>query len=217
MRKTIEQLTAQYHEMSVYENQLREKGHQLIAGVDEVGRGPLAGPVVTAAVILPPDTELVIPGVNDSKKLSASKRAQLCEIIKEKAIAYSIGMEDMETIDRINILEATKKAMIKAVNGLKVRPDVVMIDALELRDLPLPQMPLVHGDALSVSIAAASILAKETRDAMMVEFNEIWPMYEFASNKGYGTAAHIAALQKFGPCPIHRRRFIGHFVDSDPQ
>lgn len=212
MRKTNEQLIEMYHEMSKYENSLREKGYRLIAGLDEVGRGPLAGPVVTASVILPPDTELVIPGVNDSKQVSASKRAKLMEIIKEKAIAYSIGMADVDMIDQINILEATKVAMKRAVEGLKIQPEVLVIDALELKEVPLPQMKIIHGDALSVSIAAASIVAKETRDAMMVQFDEIWPQYGFASNKGYGTAAHIAALKQYGPCPIHRRSFIGHFV-----
>lgn len=214
-RKSQEQLIAQYHEMSVHENQLREKGYVYIAGIDEAGRGPLAGPVVAGAVILQPDTDLVIPGIDDSKKLTALRRAKLLEEIKEKAIAWSVGIADVETIDRINILQATKQAMKMAVDGLKVQPQVLMVDAVELPEISLPQQPLIHGDALSVSIAAASIVAKETRDAMMVAMDELYPEYGFASNKGYGSAQHIAALRQYGPCPIHRRTFIKNFVESN--
>ena len=214
-RKTQEQLIAQYHEMSYYENQLREKGYRYIAGLDEAGRGPLAGPVVAGAVILPPDTELVIPGVDDSKKLSSLRRGKLLEEIKEKAIAWAVGIVDVETIDQINILQATKKAMKQAVEGLQAAPEVLLIDAVELAQVSMPQQPLIHGDALSVSIAAASIVAKETRDAMMIALDSLYPEYGFASNKGYGSAQHIAALRKYGPCPIHRRTFIKNFTGSN--
>lgn len=214
-RKTQEQLIAQYHEMSYYENQLREKGYRYIAGLDEAGRGPLAGPVVAGAVILPPDTELVIPGVDDSKKLSGLRRGKLLEEIKEKAIAWAVGIVDVETIDQINILQATKKAMKQAVEGLQTSPEILLIDAVELAQVSLPQQPLIHGDALSVSIAAASIVAKETRDAMMIALDSLYPEYGFASNKGYGSAQHIAALRKYGPCPIHRRTFIKNFTGTN--
>lgn len=214
-RKTQEQLIAQYHEMSYYENQLREKGYRYIAGLDEAGRGPLAGPVVASAVILPPDTELVIPGVDDSKKLSSLRRGKILEEIKEKAIAWAVGIVDVETIDQINILQATKKAMKQAVEGLQTSPEILLIDAVELAQVSLPQQPLIHGDALSVSIAAASIVAKETRDAMMIALDSLYPEYGFASNKGYGSAQHIAALRKYGPCPIHRRTFIRNFTGTD--
>lgn len=214
-RKTQEQLIAQYHEMSYYENQLREKGYRYIAGLDEAGRGPLAGPVVAGAVILPPDTELVIPGVDDSKKLSGLRRGKLLEEIKEKAIAWAVGIVDVETIDQINILQATKKAMKQAVEGLQTVPEILLIDAVELAQVSLPQQPLIHGDALSVSIAAASIVAKETRDAMMIALDSLYPEYGFASNKGYGSAQHIAALRKYGPCPIHRRTFIKNFTGTN--
>ena len=214
-RKTQEQLIAQYHEMSYYENQLREKGYRYIAGLDEAGRGPLAGPVVAGAVILPPDTELVIPGVDDSKKLSSLRRGKILEEIKEKAIAWAVGIVDVETIDQINILQATKKAMKQAVEGLQTSPEILLIDAVELAQVSLPQQPLIHGDALSVSIAAASIVAKETRDAMMIALDSLYPEYGFASNKGYGSAQHIAALRKYGPCPIHRRTFIRNFTGTD--
>ncbi len=214
-RKTQEQLIAQYHEMSYYENQLREKGYRYIAGLDEAGRGPLAGPVVAGTVILPPDTELVIPGVDDSKKLSSLRRGKLLEEIKEKAIAWAVGIVDVETIDQINILQATKKAMTQAVEGLRTAPEVLLIDAVELAQVSLPQQPLIHGDALSVSIAAASIVAKETRDAMMIALDSLYPEYGFASNKGYGSAQHIAALRKYGPCPIHRRTFIKNFTGTN--
>lgn len=214
-RKTQEQLIAQYHEMSYYENQLREKGYRYIAGLDEAGRGPLAGPVVASAVILPPDTELVIPGVDDSKKLSSLRRGKILEEIKEKAIAWAVGIVDVETIDQINILQATKKAMKQAVEGLQTSPEILLIDAVELAQVSLPQQPLIHGDALSVSIAAASIVAKETRDAMMIALDSLYPEYGFASNKGYGSAQHIAALRKYGPCPIHRRTFIKNFTGTN--
>lgn len=201
--------------MSEAENRLREQGYTLICGVDEVGRGPLAGPVMAGAVILPPDTELVIPGVDDSKKVSAKKRAELYDVIREKAIAWAVGAADVETIDRINILQATMLAMRRAIAQLTLQPDALLIDALTLHDISIPQQPIVHGDARSVSIAAASILAKVTRDTLMEELDELYPQYGFRDNKGYGTAAHIAAIREYGPCPIHRRTFIGHYVESD--
>ncbi len=201
-----EQLKRKLAEMSVYENALREKGARYIAGVDEVGRGPLAGPVVAAAVILPADFDVL--GVDDSKKLSEKKREELFDLIRERAVAYAIGMRDPQRIDAINILEATKEAMADAILGLDVEPDHILIDALTLRNVPIPQTGIVKGDAKSVSIAAASILAKVTRDRMMVEYDAIYPGYGFAKNKGYGTAAHYAGLKSQGLTPIHRRSFL---------
>ena len=177
-----------------------------IAGIDEVGRGPLAGPVVTAAVILPEDFDVL--GVDDSKKLSPKKREELYELIMEKAIAVSIGRREPEDIDRINILEATKEAMADAVMGLPVKPDHLLIDAVKLSGLKIPQTSIIKGDARSVSIAAASIIAKVTRDREMIEMDEKYPGYSFASNKGYGTKAHYDGLSKLGPCPIHRKTFL---------
>lgn len=212
MRKTTEELIAKYHAMSKYEKMLRDRGYRLICGIDEVGRGPLAGPVVAGAVILPPDTELVIPGVDDSKKLSEKRRAELVVEIKEKAIAWAVGVVEPAVIDQINILNATKQAMKQAVEKLGVLPEILMIDAVELKDVNLPQMPIIKGDAQSVSIAAASIVAKETRDDMMRVYDEFYPGYGFLSNKGYGSAEHIRALKEIGPSPIHRQTFITHFV-----
>ena len=213
-RRTAEQWITHYHEMSEAENRLRGQGYTLICGVDEVGRGPLAGPVMAGAVILPPDTELVIPGVDDSKKVSPKKRAELYGIIQEKAIAWAVGAADVETIDRINILQATMLAMRRAIEQLDPQPDALLVDALTLHDTSIPQQPIVHGDARSVSIAAASILAKVTRDTLMEELDELYPQYGFRDNKGYGTAAHIAAIREYGPCPIHRKSFIRHFVEE---
>ncbi len=213
-RRTAEQWIKHYHEMSEAENRLRGQGYTLICGVDEVGRGPLAGPVMAGAVILPPDTELVIPGVDDSKKVTPKKRAELYGIIQEKAIAWAVGATDVETIDRINILQATMLAMQRAIAQLDPQPDALLVDALTLHDISIPQQPIVHGDARSVSIAAASILAKVTRDTLMEELDELYPQYGFRDNKGYGTAAHIAAIREYGPCPIHRKTFIGHFVEE---
>ncbi len=183
-----------------------------IAGVDEVGRGPLAGPVVTAAVILPEDFSIL--GVNDSKKLSEKRRDELFEQIKEAAVAYSIGIRDNHDIDRINILEATKEAMTEAVRGLDVRPDHLLIDALTLKDVDIPQTGIVKGDANSVSIAAASILAKVTRDRMMVDYHESYPDYAFDKNKGYGTKAHYEGLDKAGASPIHRMSFLVKYFEG---
>lgn len=199
-----------YAAMSEYENQAREMGISLIAGMDEAGRGPLAGPVVAAAVML--DPEKPIYGVDDSKKLSPKKRAALKAEIEEKAISVGIGIVDVETIDTINILEATKLAMKKAVAALDPQPQQLLIDAVQLKDLPISQKPIIKGDALSVSIAAASIIAKETRDEMLKAYDELYPEYGFASHKGYGTKQHMDAIRTYGPLPIHRKTFIKNIV-----
>jgi len=192
--------------MNQYEDALRAQGIEFIAGVDEVGRGPLAGPVVTAAVILPKDFDVL--GIDDSKKLSPKKRDELFDLIMEKAIAVSIGRREHDRIDEINILNATKEAMMDAIKGLKVPAQHVLIDAVKLKDLDTPQTAIIKGDAKSISIAAASIIAKVTRDREMVEMDKIYPGYDFASNKGYGTKAHYEGLAKQGPCPIHRKSFL---------
>ena len=195
-----------------YEKRLMSEGCKLICGVDEVGRGPLAGPVTCAAVIMPLDD--LIEGVNDSKKVAKKKRERLAEEIKSKAIAYSVVSYDNGKIDEMNILAATKACMAEAVGSLAVTPDVVIVDALKL-DISVRTFGIVHGDAQSYSIAAASILAKVERDAFMREMDERYPGYGFSRNVGYGTAEHIAALKELGATPIHRRTFIGHFVDCD--
>ncbi|MBQ1366830.1 MAG: ribonuclease HII [Firmicutes bacterium] len=199
-----------FQQMSEYENKYRELGYQAIAGMDEAGRGPLAGPVVAACVIL--DPEKPVYGVNDSKKLSPKKRAELKKEIEEKALAIGIGIVDEKTIDEINILEATKMAMKMAFDQLKIKPDVLLIDALKIPAIPVMQEGIIKGDALSVSIASASIIAKETRDDLMRELDEKYPQYGFASHKGYGTAQHIQAIRDFGPLPVHRKTFIGKFI-----
>ena len=195
--------------MRVYECQYADRG--FLCGIDEVGRGPLAGPVVAGAVILPADCEIL--WLNDSKKLSEKKRELLYDEIMEKAVAVGIGAVSPERIDEINILQATYEAMRIAISKLSVKPDLLLNDAVKIPGVELPQVPIIKGDAKSVSIAAASIVAKETRDRMMVQYEDLYPGYEFASNKGYGSARHIAALKSQGPCPIHRRSFIGNFVD----
>ena len=194
-----------------YENQLLEAGNKLIGGIDEAGRGPLAGPVVVAGVLMPRGGSDLIDGVNDSKKLSAKKRDKLYDEILAKAIDVQVAVVDNKTIDEINILNATKQGMLQCIEGFS-EVDCVLIDAVKL-DTSVRTLSIVHGDALSYSIAAASIIAKVTRDRMMEEFDKSYPQYGFAKHKGYGTAAHIAALKQYGPCPIHRRSFIGHFVD----
>lgn len=200
----LEKELARTESLSVYERRFAEKG--LIAGVDEVGRGPLAGPVVACAVILPTDHPIL--WLNDSKKLSAKKREELYEVIMKEAVAVGLGMEDHLVIDEINILQATLSAMKKAIASMTPAPDFLLNDAVTIPGISIPQCPIVHGDAKSVSIAAASIVAKVTRDRMMEEFDRIYPGYDFASNKGYGTAKHMEALRRNGPCPIHRRSFI---------
>ncbi len=196
-------------ELLAYENRLRAEGCTLICGVDEVGRGPLAGPVTCAAVIM--DLNDLVQGVNDSKKLSALRREKLAPLIREKAIAYSVVSYDNLKVDEMNILEATKACMRDAVMSLGAVPDAVLVDALRI-DVPYRVVPVVHGDALSYSIAAASILAKTERDAFMREMGERYPGYGFERNAGYGTAEHIAALRTLGATPIHRRTFIRKFV-----
>ena len=194
-----------------YERALQKKGYRYIAGVDEVGRGPLAGPVVCAAVIMPLDDESIIVGVDDSKKLSAKKREQLAEEIKKRAIAYTVVEVSEKTIDEINILEATKLGMKRALETLSIAPETVLTDGNMTLDIPFEQASVIHGDALSYSIGAASIVAKVHRDKLMDEYAEIYPQYEFVSNKGYGTAAHIKAIKEYGLCPIHRRTFTKKF------
>lgn len=193
-------------EMSKYENQGYLEGKMYIAGVDEVGRGPLAGPVVSAAVILPIDC--VIEGVNDSKKLSEKKREELFVEIKEKALAIGVGIIDNETIDKINILNATKESMKDALFSLSIDPDLILIDALKLADIDIEQKNIIGGDSKSISIAAASIIAKVTRDRMIVEYAKEYPGYRFEKNKGYGTKEHYEGIDRFGVTPIHRLSFL---------
>lgn len=181
-----------------------------ICGIDEAGRGPLAGPVVAGAAILPEDCEILF--LNDSKKLSEKRREELFLEIKDKAVAWSVGIVGPDMIDEINILQATYEAMRRAIAGLSVQPDILLNDAVTIPGVEINQVPIIKGDAKSVSIAAASILAKVTRDHMMTEYETLFPEYGFAKHKGYGTAAHIAAIRQFGPCPIHRRSFIKNFV-----
>lgn len=197
------------NELMQYERQLQEQGYKYICGVDEVGRGPLAGPVTCTAVIMPLDD--LIQGVNDSKKVSKNKRIKLYDIIVEKAIAVNTVSYDNKKIDEMNILEATKACMRDAIMGLSVEPDIVLVDALKL-DIPYKTMGIIKGDALSYSIASASIVAKVTRDKFMEEMAEKYPEYGFANNAGYGTAQHISALKEIGATPIHRKTFIKNFV-----
>ena len=204
LKKELERTEA----MSVYEKE--HSDCQYICGIDEVGRGPFAGPVVAGAVILPKDDPILY--LNDSKKLTANKREELYDVIMEKAIAVGIGMASPQRIDEINILQATYEAMRQAIGNLKVKPDLLLNDAVTIPEVVIPQVPIIKGDAKSVSIAAASIVAKVTRDRLMEEYDKVLPGYGFASNKGYGSAEHIKALQTLGPTPIHRRSFIGHFV-----
>ncbi len=224
----MEKMRARLAEMKEFEDRLHSEGVKYIAGVDEVGRGPLAGPVVTAAVVLPEDFDVL--GVDDSKKLSEKRREELFDIICEKAVAVGIGIRDNERIDEINILEATKEAMADAVadaeskleekiKGGELEADSnmskagggighVLFDAVKVDAVKLPQTSIIKGDAKSVTIAAASIVAKVTRDRMMVEYAKQYPDYAFESNKGYGTAAHYAGIKKAGMCPIHRKTFL---------
>lgn len=195
-------------QLKKYEKEYEACGY--ICGIDEVGRGPLAGPVVAGAVILPRDCDILY--INDSKKLSAAKREELYEIIMEKAVAVGLGIVSPQRIDEINILQATYEAMREAISKLEVTPDILLNDAVTIPDVSIRQVPIIKGDAKSISIGAASIVAKVTRDRLMVEYDKIMPEYGFASNKGYGSAEHIAALKKYGPTPIHRVSFIGNFV-----
>ena len=189
-----------------FEKEVFQKGYQLVAGIDEVGRGPLAGPVVAAAVILP--KELFIEGINDSKKVSKGKRDSIYNIIQKEAVGIGIGIVDNDTIDRINILNATKLAMSIALKKIDVPPQYLLIDALELSDINIKQNAIIGGDGKSISIAAASIIAKVTRDRMMEEYHNLYPNYDFHVHKGYGTVNHYEAIKKYGATPIHRRTFL---------
>lgn len=188
-----------------FENECRANGYKLIAGVDEVGRGPLAGPVVVASVILPEN--FFIEKINDSKKLSEATREKIYDIIMENAIAVNRAIIDEKTIDRVNIYQAAMNGMYEAIYGLNLKPDAVLIDAMPLESLDIYHQSIIKGDAKSASIAAASIVAKVERDRMMNEFDKIYPQYGFAKNKGYGTSEHLEALRKYGPCEIHRKSF----------
>ena len=210
-RKRLEKLAAErarIEELKKYEREYDT--YDYICGIDEAGRGPLAGPVVAGAVILPKDCGILY--INDSKKLSASKRKELYEEIMEKAVAVGVGMASPARIDEINILQATYEAMREAISKLSVKPDILLNDAVTIPEVPIRQVPIIKGDAKSISIGAASIIAKVTRDRLMVEYDKIMPEYGFASNKGYGSAEHIAALKAYGPSPIHRASFIKNFV-----
>ena len=210
-RKTLEKLEAEQRridKLRIYEEQYASFGH--ICGIDEVGRGPLAGPVVAGAVILPKDCRILY--INDSKKLTAKKREELYEVIMKEALAVGIGMVSPQRIDEINILQATYEAMRQAIHNLDVTPDILLNDAVTIPEVAIRQVPIIKGDAKSISIGAASIIAKVTRDRLMEEYDVILPGYGFASNKGYGSAAHIAAIRANGPAPIHRRTFIKNFM-----
>lgn len=207
-QEKLEAEIARIESLKVYEREYEKYG--LVCGIDEVGRGPLAGPVVAGAVILPRDSRILY--LNDSKKLTEKRRELLYDEIMEKAVAVGIGVVSHERIDEINILQATYEAMRQAVGKLDPSPDVLLNDAVTIPGIMKMQVPIIKGDAKSVSIAAASIVAKVTRDRMMTAMDEKYPGYSFASNKGYGSAAHIAALKELGPCEIHRRTFIKNFV-----
>lgn len=221
-RKGVQNLVAKYRREQQKLVQERERlavmhrfedkyaAYTYICGVDEAGRGPLAGPVVAGAVILPEDVEILY--LNDSKKLSAARRDQLYEEIKEKAVAWAVGMASPERIDEINILQATYEAMQDAVAQLMPTPDLLLVDAVHIPNVIQKQVGIVKGDAKSVSIAAASIMAKVTRDRLMIQMDELYPEYGFAGHKGYGSKEHIQAIKQYGPCPIHRRSFIKNFV-----
>ena len=211
-KKRLEKLEAErlrIENLKKYEKEYADCGY--ICGIDEVGRGPLAGPVVAGAVILPKDCDILY--INDSKKLTAARREELYDVIMEKAVAVGIGMAGPQRIDEINILQATYEAMREAISKLSVKPDILLNDAVTIPGVSFRQVPIIKGDAKSISIGAASIVAKVTRDRMMVEYDKIFPEYGFASNKGYGSAEHIAALKKVGPSFIHRASFIKNFVE----
>ncbi len=211
-RKTVEELTARFCELCSYERELNKQGFEKIAGMDEVGRGPLAGPVVAACVVLPNDFFAL--GIDDSKKLSEKKREELYEIIINNCISYSIGIVNADIIDKINILEATKMAMKEAFTKMPIKPDYLLLDAMELPELGIKQEGIVKGDAKCLSIAAASIVAKVTRDRMMAECDVKYPGYGFAKNKGYGTAMHYKGIDENGIAPIHRRSFLKKYLSE---
>lgn len=214
----LELFAGEEGERSLYafESQVRRQGYRIIAGLDEAGRGPLAGPVVAAAVILPHGAE--ISGLDDSKKLTPARREAVLEIVREKALAIGVGMADHDAIDRINILQATLAAMRSAVANLHLAPDFLLIDGISTIPVNIPQKTIKKGDSLSASIAAASIVAKVTRDRLMEEYDLLYPGYGFASHKGYGAATHLAAIAALGPSPIHRRTFRGvrEHLESEP-
>ena len=199
---------ARTYAISEYERKYGD--YTYICGIDEVGRGPLAGPVVAGAVILPKNCDILY--IKDSKKLSEKKREELYDIIMEKAVATGIGYASVDRIDEINILQATFEAMRDAISKLGVSPDILLNDAVTIPKVTIPQVPIIKGDAKSISIGAASIIAKVTRDRLMVDYDKVFPEYGFASNKGYGSSQHIEAIKKYGPCPIHRKTFIGNFI-----
>ena len=210
-RKKLEALQAErarIENLKKYEKEYAD--YTYICGIDEVGRGPLAGPVVAGAVILPKDCDILY--INDSKQLSEKKREELYEVITREAVAWAVGYASPERIDEINILQATYEAMREAIGKLTPTPDLLLNDAVTIPGVKIRQVPIIKGDAKSISIGAASIVAKVTRDHLMEQYAEVFPEYDFASNKGYGSAAHIAALKKYGPMPIHRRSFIKKFV-----
>ncbi len=205
--KEIERL----NKLKEFENNLHETGLEFIAGIDEAGRGPLAGPVVVGIAIMKPDS--FIEGVNDSKKVSEKKRELLYEQITSEAIDWAVGIVDQKEIDEINILNATKKALTMAIKSLKIKPDRILVDALEHIDTcGIPYTSIIKGDAKVYSISAASIIAKVTRDRIMKEYDELYPEYGFAGHKGYGTAKHINAIKQYGPCPLHRKSFIKNIM-----
>lgn len=209
-KKSLEKLEAEMariEQLKFYEKEYAQFGH--VCGIDEVGRGPLAGPVVAGAVILPENCSILY--INDSKKLTAKKREELYSVIMDQAVAVGIGMVSPQRIDEINILQATYEAMRQAIQNLSVTPDILLNDAVTIPDVSIRQVPIIKGDAKSISIGAASIVAKVTRDRLMEEYDAILPGYGFASNKGYGSAAHIAAIKANGPTPVHRRTFIKNF------
>ena len=205
----LEEERKRIYALQEYERMYADRGW--ICGIDEVGRGPLAGPVVAAAVILPKDCEILY--INDSKKLTEAKREELYDVIMEQAVAVGIGQASHERIDEINILQATYEAMREAIRNLKVTPDILLNDAVTIPQVAIEQIPIIKGDAKSISIGAASIIAKVTRDRMMVAYDEQYPGYGFAKNKGYGSAEHTNALKELGATPIHRRTFIKNFVE----
>ena len=206
--EALEKERQRIEKLCVYEEQYRE--YDYICGIDEAGRGPLAGPVVAGAVILPKSCRILY--INDSKQLSEKKREELYDVILEQAVACAVGYASPERIDEINILQATYEAMREAVAKLKVQPTLLLNDAVKIPRVSIPQVPIIKGDAKSISIGAASIIAKVTRDRLMKEYDKVYPEYDFAGNKGYGSRGHIEALKKYGPAPIHRRSFIQNFL-----
>lgn len=206
VKKIGKRETKRLLKLNSYEDEARSQGYQLIAGVDEAGRGPLAGPVVAAACIIPQG--ILIPGVNDSKQLNAGERAELFQlIISDDRIVYGVGIVDPQTIDKVNIYQATILAMLEAISKLPISPHFLLVDGMKLPHPSIPAQKIIDGDAKSQSIAAASIIAKETRDQLMVQYHERWPEYGFNQHKGYGTEKHLKALQAYGICPLHRLSF----------